>query len=70
MAKETWRLTLRPTQHPIQQLNSALSPVVKQLGWEPDHSPPSRATITNLWRYIPMTPLAITARHSDNFTVT
>jgi hypothetical protein len=24
----------------------------------------------NLWRYIPMTPLAITAKHSDNFTVT
>ena len=40
------------------------------MGWEPDHSPPSRATIMNLWRYIPITPLAITAKHSENFTVT
>jgi hypothetical protein len=67
---KTWRLTLVPTQHPIQWFHSALSPGGKQVGWEPEHSPPSKATIMNLWRYIPVTPLAITAKHSDNFTVT
>ena len=59
-----------PTQHPIQWFHSALSPGGKQVGWEPDHSFPSKATITNLRRYIPVTPLAMTAKHSDNCTVT
>ena len=67
---KTWWLTWMPTQHPIQWLHSALSPGDKQVGWEPNHSPPSRATVTNLMRYIPMTPLAITAKHRDKSTVT
>jgi hypothetical protein len=37
------RQTLWPTQIPIQWVLGAISPGVKQLGYEADHSPPSSA---------------------------
>jgi hypothetical protein len=41
------RLTLGPTQPPIQCVPGALSPGVKRLGREADHSPPSSAEVKN-----------------------
>jgi hypothetical protein len=39
------RLSLGPTQSPIQWVLEALSPGIKQLGCEADHSPPSSAEV-------------------------
>jgi len=43
------RPALGPTQLPIQWLLGELSPRVKQLGHEADHSPPSSAKVKNTW---------------------
>jgi hypothetical protein len=46
--------TLGPTQPPIQCEPGALSPEIKRLGREADHSPPSSAEVKNSWSYIPI----------------
>jgi hypothetical protein len=46
------RLTLGPTRPPTQWVLGALSPGVKLLGREADHSPPSSAEVKNAWSYI------------------
>jgi hypothetical protein len=40
-----------PTHPPIQHVVGALSPGVKQLGHEADHSPPYSAKFKNVWSY-------------------
>jgi len=44
-------LALRPTQSPIQWVLEALSPEVKWLRHEVDHSSPSSAEVKNVWSY-------------------
>jgi hypothetical protein len=44
-----FRPTLEPTQPPIQWILGALSPGVKWLGHEADHSLPSSAKVKNMW---------------------
>jgi len=44
-------LALGPIQPPIQEVPGALSPGVKQLEPEAEHSPPSSAKIKNEWSY-------------------
>jgi hypothetical protein len=46
------RPALGPTQPPIQCVPEAVSPVIKRLGREADHSPPSSAEVKNAWSYI------------------
>jgi hypothetical protein len=65
------RLALGSTQPPIQQVPRFLSPWVKQLGCEADHSPPSSAEVKNVWRYT-STPLYVCmawclVKHTDTF---
>jgi hypothetical protein len=45
------KMALRPTQPPVQCVMRALSPVVKQLECEGDHSPPPSADVKNAWSY-------------------
>jgi hypothetical protein len=45
------RLTLGPTQPPIQWVLGALSPGVKRQGREADHSPPASAEVKKIWIY-------------------
>jgi hypothetical protein len=45
-----FRLAVGPTQPPIQWV-LALSPGVKRLGHEADHSPPPSAIVMNAWSY-------------------
>jgi hypothetical protein len=45
------RPTVGPTHPPIQWVQAVLSPGVKQLGHEADHSPPSSAEVKNVWGY-------------------
>jgi hypothetical protein len=40
-----------PTQPPIQWVQGALTPEVKRLGRDADHSPPSTAEVKNMWSY-------------------
>jgi len=40
-----------PTQPPAQHLPGAVSPGIKQLRREADHSPPSSARVKNAWSY-------------------
>jgi hypothetical protein len=47
----SFRLVLRPTQPRIQWVRGALCPGVKQLGCEPDHSPPTSAEVMKMWIY-------------------
>jgi hypothetical protein len=42
---------LRSTQPPIQWVPGALSPGVKQAGYEVDHSPPISAEVKKMWIY-------------------
>jgi hypothetical protein len=51
LLSKTSRLTLRPTQPPIQWAMDMLSMVVKQLQREPAHSSSSRAKVKNEWLY-------------------
>jgi hypothetical protein len=41
------RLDLRLMQTPVQWVLGTLSPKIKQLGYEADHSPPSRVEVKN-----------------------
>jgi hypothetical protein len=43
------RLALGPTQPPIEWVLRTLSPGVKRLGREADHSPPTSAEVKNMW---------------------
>jgi len=45
------RLALGPTQLPTQWVPGTLSIVVKSLGLEADHLPPSNAKVKNSWSY-------------------
>jgi hypothetical protein len=42
---------LGPTQPPIQWVPGALSPGIKQLGRDTDHSPPTSAEVKKTWIY-------------------
>jgi hypothetical protein len=46
--------TLGPTQPPIQCIQGALSPEVKQAGYEADHSPASSAEVKNGGAILPL----------------
>jgi hypothetical protein len=43
--------SLRSTQPPVQWVTGALSPGVKRLGREVDHSPPTSAEVKKMWIY-------------------
>jgi len=49
---------LVPTQPPIQRVLEALSPGVKWLESEADHSPPSCAKVKNTWSYSSTPPMS------------
>jgi hypothetical protein len=53
------RVTLGPTQPPIQCVPRALSRGVKRPGREADHSPPSSAEVKNAWSYTSIPPLRL-----------
>jgi len=53
------RLVLVPTQHPVQWVLRAFPPVVKQLGHEGDHSPPSHAMVKDAWSYTSVPPIRL-----------
>jgi hypothetical protein len=53
------RPALGPIQPPIQWLSGALSPGVKRLGREADHSPPSSAEVKNAWSYTSIPPICL-----------
>jgi hypothetical protein len=53
------RLTLGPTQSPIQWVPGALSLGVKRPGREAGHSPPSSAEAMNVWSYISTPPISL-----------
>jgi hypothetical protein len=53
------RMALGPTQPPIQWILLALSLMVKWLGHETDHSPPSSAEVKNVWSYTSIPPIHI-----------
>jgi hypothetical protein len=55
------RLALGSTQPPIQWVPEALSPGVKRLGREADHSPPTSAEVKKMWIYTSTPPYAFTA---------
>jgi hypothetical protein len=48
----SYRPVPRPTHPAIKWVMGALSPGVKQLGHEADHSPPTNAEVKNTWIYI------------------
>jgi hypothetical protein len=56
-----WWPTLRPIQPPIQWILEALSPGVKRLGSEADHSPPTSAKVKKTWVYTSTAPYAFIA---------
>jgi len=74
MRTEFWfeRLTLGPTQTPIQWVPGALSLGVKLLGREADNLPPSSADIKNAWTCTstpPISPHVVVLswiKHRDN----
>jgi hypothetical protein len=49
-----FRLALGPTQSPIQWLPGSISPLVKQMECESNHSPPSSAGVKNAWTFSPL----------------
>jgi hypothetical protein len=53
------RTALGTIQPPIQWVLGALSLVVKQLGHEVDHSPPSSAEVKNAWSYTSTPPIRL-----------
>jgi hypothetical protein len=55
------RPALEPTQPPIQLVPGVLSPGVKRLGREADHSPPTSAKVKKMWIYISTPPYAFMA---------
>jgi hypothetical protein len=55
------RPALASTQPLIQWVSGALSPGVKQLGREVDHSPPASAKVKNMWIYLSTLPNAFKA---------
>jgi len=46
-----------PTQPPLQWVQGALTPWIKQPGYEADHLPPSSAKVKNVWSYTSIPPL-------------
>jgi hypothetical protein len=68
------RMTLGPTQPPVQWVPWALSLGIKQLRCEADHSPPSSAEVKNVWSYTSTPPIHLhvwcLAKNRDNFTFT
>jgi len=66
------RPPLSPIQPPIQGVQGALSPGMKQSGHEADHSPPSSAEFKNGWLYTYIPHYVFMAwcsvKHRDNFT--
>ena len=62
-------LALQTIQPPIQWVSGALSPVVKQLGCEVDHSPQSRAEVKNEGSCISTPSISLYEGHRDNFTL-
>jgi len=50
---------LGSTQPPTEWLQEALTPGVKRLGREADHSPPSSAEIKNAWSYTSTPPVRL-----------
>jgi hypothetical protein len=52
------RPALGSTQPPIHWVQEALSPGVKQLGLEADHSPPASAEVKKMWNYKSTPPFA------------
>jgi hypothetical protein len=56
------RPVLGPTRPPIQWVPGALSPVIKGLGHEADHSPPTSAEVKKTWIYTSTTPYAFMAQ--------
>jgi hypothetical protein len=69
------RLALGPTQPPIQWVSGDLSPWIRRLGREADHSPPTSAEVKEIWSMhpLPHTSLWLSAKlvkHKDNFTFT
>jgi hypothetical protein len=55
------RTALGLTQPPIQWVPGALSPAVKRLEREADHSPPTSAEATQMWIYTSTPPYAFMA---------
>jgi hypothetical protein len=55
------RLALRSTQSPIKSVPGALSPGVKRLGCEADHSPPTSVEVKKVWIYTSTAPYAFMA---------
>jgi hypothetical protein len=55
------RLDMGSTQHPIQWVPGALSPGVKRLELEADHSPPTSVEVKKMWIYTSNPPHAFMA---------
>jgi hypothetical protein len=62
-----FRLVLQAIQPPNPWVLRELPPMVKQLGCEVDHSPPSSAEVTNMGSYISTPSTSLYAGHKDNF---
>jgi hypothetical protein len=68
------RLALEPTQPPIQWIQGALCPIVKQLSHETDNSPASSAEVKTVWSSTSTHPRIFVAqyliKHRNIFTFT
>lgn len=54
--RTAFRLALETSQSPIQWVPRFLSPALKRLGCEGDHSPTSSTEVTNSWSYMSIPP--------------
>jgi hypothetical protein len=58
---KSFKPTLRFTQLPIQWVPGVLSPGLKRLGREDDHSPPASVEVNKIWIYASTLPYAFMA---------
>jgi len=57
-----------PTQLLLRCISGDLSLVIKWLGPETDHSPPSSAKVKNEWSYTSASPMCLHVKHRNNLT--
>jgi hypothetical protein len=53
------KVALGPTQSPIQWVPGALTPKIKRMGHEADHSRPTSSKVKNAWSYTSLLPVSL-----------